>query len=244
MAGMASSRAATWLGWFSDQPWSIWATTSRGHVGAADGGCLLELPRVVDRYDVVDVAVDHVQRWKLSGAGGVENLGGHRRGEHGDGGEIDRVHRCAEPAADLCPGASRHPTGELIATAPLAEAASQNVEVWDATTGERVASLAGHTGAVHDLTFDADGSRLATVSADGTTRLDFDELVAIAERKVTRHLTDDDCRQYLHTDRCIRRATSTADDRTDLPASWLWIETAAARALHHDLFSVARRLRS
>jgi hypothetical protein len=32
--------------------------------------------------------------------------------------------------------------------------------------------------------------------------LDLDELVAMAERGLTRNLTDDECRQYLHTERC------------------------------------------
>jgi WD40 repeat protein len=52
------------------------------------------------------------------------------------------------------------------------------------------------------VSFSPDGSRPATTAADGTVRiwaLDLDQLVAIAERKVTRTLTDDECRRYLHT---------------------------------------------
>lgn len=38
-------------------------------------------------------------------------------------------------------------------------------------TGQRVAALTRHTGAVTDLAFSANGSRLATGSADGTVRV-------------------------------------------------------------------------
>jgi WD40 repeat protein len=138
------------------------------------------------------------------------------------------------------------PTGQLFATVPQGLAESQ-VEVWDWTTGQNVATLAGHTGYVQDLAFSADGSRLATASGDGTVRvwdprageqllllrghkgvvssvafspdgsrlasagadgtvrmwaLDLDDLVEIAENGLTRSLTDGECRQYLHTERC------------------------------------------
>jgi WD40 repeat protein len=118
--------------------------------------------------------------------------------------------------------------------------------VWDASTGERLGELAGHTGLINELGFSADGSRIVTVSDDRTARvwmvatgeqlavlrsdalpvgvaidasgsklatvdqagvvrisaLDLDELVDIATARVTRGLTDAECQQYLHRDRC------------------------------------------
>jgi WD40 repeat protein len=145
--------------------------------------------------------------------------------------------------------AALSPTGELIATVPQRQSGPQ-VEVWDWTTGQRVAALARNTGFVVDMAFSADGTRLATAGGDGTVRLwdprtgeqllvlrghkgaansvafspegsrlasagadgtvriwalDVDDLVGIAENGLTRTLTDEECRQYLHTERCPRR---------------------------------------
>ncbi|MFN8150288.1 MAG: TIR domain-containing protein [Solirubrobacterales bacterium] len=45
------------------------------------------------------------------------------------------------------------------------------VRVWDAGTGDLVATMSGHTGAINDLAFSEEGGLLATGSADGTARL-------------------------------------------------------------------------
>jgi WD40 repeat protein len=63
------------------------------------------------------------------------------------------------------------PSGDLIATTSREGAVSHVVEVWRSSTGQRAATLAGHTGRVLDLAFDVDGSRLATASTDGTVRV-------------------------------------------------------------------------
>jgi WD40 repeat protein len=55
------------------------------------------------------------------------------------------------------------------------------------------------------VSFSPDGSRLASVGADGTLRvwaLDLDDLIEIAENELTRTLTDQECQQYLHVPRC------------------------------------------
>ena len=62
------------------------------------------------------------------------------------------------------------PTGALIAT--MTRPAGDGVaEIWDAATGHKIATLAGHTGAVEAVAFSTDGTRLASAGADGTVRL-------------------------------------------------------------------------
>ena len=65
--------------------------------------------------------------------------------------------------------------------------------------------MRGHFAAATSVAFSPDGSRLASVGGEGVVRvwaLDLDELVEIAERELTRTLTDEECRQYLHQRRC------------------------------------------
>jgi WD40 repeat protein len=135
------------------------------------------------------------------------------------------------------------PTGTRIATARRVEGVA---DVWDARTGDRVATLAAAS-LISDITFDPDGTSVATTHADGTIRLwnpdtgvqqlmlggpatlaedvkfspdgtklattgsdavvrvwalDLDDLIAIANARLTRTLSDDECRQYLHVERC------------------------------------------
>ncbi|NJL29863.1 MAG: hypothetical protein HC897_19200, partial [Thermoanaerobaculia bacterium] len=59
------------------------------------------------------------------------------------------------------------PTGELLLTAGRPRAAL----LWEASTGELVGSLEGHSAAVVDADFSEDGVLILTASADGSARL-------------------------------------------------------------------------
>ena len=78
-------------------------------------------------------------------------------------------------------------------------------KVWDVSTGEEIVSLYGNNGNVFGVSFSPDGTRLATAGADGTVRtytLQTDDLIELARSRVTRSLTNQECKQFLHQDIC------------------------------------------
>ena len=89
------------------------------------------------------------------------------------------------------------PDGKTIATA----GDDGTVRLFDAGRGTQLLNLPAHRYLVTGLGFNSDGSRLVSASPDGVVRvwaLDLDDLIGIAETQVTRELSDDECRQYLH----------------------------------------------
>jgi WD40 repeat protein len=93
------------------------------------------------------------------------------------------------------------PDGSLVATAGTGGA----VQLFDADTGAERLTLPSAACPVTDVSFSQDGTKLASASlCDGVRvwALDIDDLLRIARQKVTRSLTPQECRQYLHTDRC------------------------------------------
>lgn len=92
--------------------------------------------------------------------------------------------------------------GRTAATAGL----DGTVRLWDTGTWSQQYVLPAHDGAVTDVAFSPDGERLVTAGDDGLARiwaLDVDDLVSIAESRLTRSLTDDECRLYLHRPGCL-----------------------------------------
>jgi WD40 repeat protein len=94
------------------------------------------------------------------------------------------------------------PDGRRIA----AGAADATVHLFDADSGTLLLSLrTGEPDPVFRVAFSSDGSKLATTGPGKPVRiwaLAIDDLLRIARENVTRSLTDDECRRFLHVDRC------------------------------------------
>jgi WD40 repeat protein len=97
------------------------------------------------------------------------------------------------------------PDGSVVAVG----ADDDIVRLYDATTGELLSALRGHRCTVGGLSFSPDGSLLASTACDGVRvwALDIDRLLDVARANVTRSLTADECRTYLHLDACPARPT-------------------------------------
>ena len=95
------------------------------------------------------------------------------------------------------------PDGKLLGTGSN----DNTAKVWDAATGRELLTLPGGPLGVSGVAFSPldGGAEMAVASYDGTVRLfllHLDDLLALAKSRITRSLTDQECRKYLHLDAC------------------------------------------
>lgn len=94
------------------------------------------------------------------------------------------------------------PDGRHIVTS----ANDATVRLWDAATGVAQMTLSGYRDVVNYVGFSPDGTRLVTQIGDtGELRvyaMQLDDLVAIAQARLTRWFTPEECLQYLHEETC------------------------------------------
>jgi len=87
------------------------------------------------------------------------------------------------------------PDGSLIAAG-----GDPDVRIWDAATGEELLVLIHGAGVIYDVDFSPDGSRLvSTADTNGLTRvwaLELDDLIQIANERLTRTFTEAECEIY------------------------------------------------
>lgn len=92
------------------------------------------------------------------------------------------------------------PEGGHLATISF----DSTVRLWNAETGDEVLAWTGNNNGP-DLEFSPDGKFLAVTSGDGSVRvfiLSLDELINLANSRLTRSLTLSECQKYLHQDSC------------------------------------------
>ena len=86
--------------------------------------------------------------------------------------------------------------GESIVTA----SGDQTAKVRDATSGQALATLRGHTLEVYSAEWSPDGKSIVTASGDGTARqlvIDLGALMSLAQTRIAQALTPEERTLYL-----------------------------------------------
>jgi len=111
-----------------------------------------------------------------------------------DGGEMRTLRLLRGELQGFVHSASFSPDGSRILTV----LGDDTARLWD-LEGREIAVLRGPGGAVSEAVYSARGDRIVTTAQDGTIRVwlaDTKDLVAAAERRIARELTDEEREKY------------------------------------------------
>jgi WD40 repeat protein/serine/threonine protein kinase len=131
---------------------------------------------------------------RLISAGPSEGAGSVRVWDPHTGRQVGSIKRLPE-VTDL----AFSPDGTRIATSST----DGTLGLWDATTLEQLMTLA--TDANGKLAFSPDGTRMVYGAKGGVIRvlaLPVDDLIKLANSRLGRSLTEEECERYLHVDAC------------------------------------------
>ncbi len=109
-------------------------------------------------------------------------------------------HDCTE---DVCEKPPRL-LEELATSVDLVEG---SVRIWDASSGEELQVYTSPRGPLYDVAFTPDGKKVIASGMGFVCGYIFDtqELIRLANSRLTRWFTLDECRQYLHQEKCPPR---------------------------------------
>jgi len=132
-----------------------------------------------DRFAAITGGIGTVRIWDVSTGEDVLTLKGHS-------GAVNSVTFSGD--------------GKLIATASV----DGTAKIWDAMTGAILLTLPVDSHGAGDVAFSPDGNRLAVGGVSGIYNfiLPIDDVAELAKSQLTRSLTDEECKQYLHVSSC------------------------------------------
>ncbi len=98
-------------------------------------------------------------------------------------------------------GVAFNPEGTVLATS----SSNGLAKLWDMETGEEIATLSDRKSSLGGVDFSPDGRYLVTAGSDGTVSvysISIEELMEVARSRLSRGLTLEECRTYLHLPLC------------------------------------------
>ncbi|MEE9216242.1 MAG: WD40 repeat domain-containing protein, partial [Anaerolineales bacterium] len=98
-------------------------------------------------------------------------------------------------------GVAFNPTGNILASSSF----DGTVRLWDINSGDELSTLTDRAFPMEGVDFSPDGRHVVAAGNDGLIRVfvaSLEELMDLARSRLSRGLTGDECRQYLHLTAC------------------------------------------